>query len=93
MKTIFNLILKFVSVDTICRLIAMAIAKLLEVARVNGGDAWDKSKVCIQHIEDWCKLFNEVYADDNLTVEEEAKIEELIKNSTLKSKLEDILNK
>ena len=41
----------------------------------------------------WVNLFNEVYEDDKLTAEEEAKIAEAIKNETSVNKISEILKK
>lgn len=93
MNTICNILLKFLSVNTICKLIARGIAKILEIASKKGGDTWDKAKAVIKQIHVWCGLFLEVYEDDTLTTEEEEKIADAIKNQTNIDKIVDILNK
>lgn len=93
MNTIYNILLKFLSVDTICKLIARGIAKILEIASKKGGDTWDKAKAVVKQIHVWCGLFLEVYDDDDLTPEEETKIADAIKNQTSVEKIVDILNK
>ena len=47
MKIIIGILLKFLSVDTICSLIAKAIAKLLTIASAKGGSMWEKTKTVI----------------------------------------------
>lgn len=37
-------LLKFVTADTVAKVIATCVAKLMEIARKKGGNAWDKSK-------------------------------------------------
>ncbi len=93
MSAIYNILIKFLSVDAICKLIARGIAKILETASKKGGETWDKAKSVIKQIHLWCGLFLEVYEDDNLTAEEEEKIAEAIKNQTSIDKVVDILNK
>ena len=93
MRAIYNILIKFLSVDAICKLIARGIAKILETASKKGGETWDKAKAVIKQIHLWCGLFLEVYDDDNLTAEEEEKIAEAIKNQTSIDKVVDILNK
>ena len=81
MQTILtNILLKFVSTDSLCSLIAKAIAKMLAFASKNGGKSWDNAKLAMSKVALWVNLFNEVYEDDELTAEEEAKIAEAIKN-------------
>jgi Na+/phosphate symporter len=91
MNTIYNILISLLSVDTICKLIARGIAKILETASKKGGDAWCKAKEIIKKIHLWCGLFLEVYEDDNLTEEEESKIADAIKNQTKIEKISDIL--
>lgn len=90
-KILTSLLLKFVTVDSLCALIAKAIAKMLSYASKNGGESWDNAKTAMSKIAVWVNLFNEVYADDKLTAEEEAKIAEAIKNETPVDKISEIL--
>ena len=90
-KILTNLLLKFVTIDTLCALIAKAIAKMRSYASKNGGKSWDNAKAAMNKIAVWVNLFNEVYADDKLTAEEEAKIVEAIKNETPVDKISEIL--
>lgn len=90
-KILTSLLLKFVTVDSLCALIAKAIAKMLSYASKNGGKSWDNAKAAMSKIAVWVNLFNEVYADDKLTAEEEAKIAEAIKNETPVDKISEIL--
>lgn len=84
-------LLKFVTADTVAKVIATCVAKLMEIARKKGGNAWDKSKKVAQNAEIWIHLFNEVYADDGLTEEEEEKIAQAIKDLTVTKKIADVL--
>lgn len=94
MKNFFmNLLLKCLSLDTISSLVASCIARLLEYARGKSDEKWDIAKNVVNRINVWTKLFVEVYEDDQLTEEEEAKIAEAIRNSTAVEKIAEILNK
>ena len=88
-----NILLKLVSADMLSSLIAKAIAKLMASASQNGGKSWDKAKLAMSKVALWVNLFNEVYEDDKLTAEEEAKIAEAIKNETSVNKISEILKK
>ena len=88
-----NLILNFLSVDTISQVIAKIIANLLRKASTKGGETWDKVKEVIVQINTWTSIFVQVYEDDNLTKEEEEQIAKAIKEKTQISKISDILNK
>ena len=88
-----NLILNFLSVDTISQVIAKIIANLLRKASTNGGETWDKVKEVIVQINTWTSIFVQVYEDDNLTKEEEEQIAKAIKEKTQISKISEILNK
>ena len=88
-----NLILNFLSVDTISQVIAKIIANLLRKASTNGGEMWDKVKAVIVQINTWTSIFIQVYEDDNLTKEEEEQIAKAIKEKTQISKISDILKK
>ena len=81
MKNILmNILVKFVSADAVAELIAKLIAKLLNYAAKKGGQHWDAAKTAMNKTAVWINLFNEVYEDDKLTSEEEAKIAEAIKS-------------
>lgn len=88
---VINIISKFLDVDTICRLIAKMIARLIEKASKKGGDSWDRTKSVISKTGKWCSLFTEVYEDDTLSAEEEHIIADAIKNETNLEKIADIL--
>lgn len=88
-----NIILKFLSIDTICSVIAKMIASLLRKASEKGGQSWDKVKAVIVQINTWTSLFLQVYDDDNLTSEEEKLIANAIKEKTPISKITDIIKK
>lgn len=75
--------LKFVTYDTLVKIIATALAYVLEYARKhsdNGG--WEKAKKSVHEVKKWVNLFDEVYEDDTLTEEEEKKIEDAIADCT-----------
>jgi len=93
MSTIFSLLLKLLSVDTICSLIARAIARLLTTASKKGGKMWDKVKAVIVQINKWTSLFLQVYDDDNLTEEEEKIIANAIKNETPVGNISELIKK
>ena len=88
-----NIILKFLSIDTICSSIARMIASLLGKASKKGGQTWDRVKAVILQINNWTSLFLQVYDDDNLTSEEEKLIANAIKEKTPISKIADIVKK
>lgn len=75
--------LKFVTYDTLVKIIATALAYVMEYARTHsykGG--WEKAKDTIHEVKKWINLFDEVYEDDTLTEEEEKKIEDAIADCT-----------
>lgn len=88
-----NILVKFVSADAIAELFAKLIAKLLNYAAKKGGKHWDAAKTAMNKTAIWINLFNEVYEDDKLTSEEEAKIADAIKSQTSVDKIADILKK
>ena len=94
MKSIItSLIVSFLSVDTLCQLIAKAIAGVLSYASKKGGKAWDISKAIITKVNLWTSLFIQVYDDEKLTTEEEQAIADAIKHETDIATLVDILKK
>ena len=94
MKSIVtSLLVKFLDVDTLCTLVAKAIATLLAYASKRGGKAWDIAKTAITKINLWTSLFLQVYEDESLSEEDEKKIAEAIKKETDIAKLVDILKK
>lgn len=56
-NTLISLAVKLLDIDTVCSLIAKAIAKLLEYASKRGGNAWDISKTVITKVNLWTSLF------------------------------------
>lgn len=88
-----NILVKFVSADAVAELFAKLIAKLLNYAAKKGGKHWDAAKTAMNKTAIWINLFNEVYEDDKLTPEEEAKIADAIKSQTAVDKIADILKK
>lgn len=94
MKTfLINLLFKTLTVENISALAARCIVWLLEYARNKGDKYWDTAKDVIRKINNWCSLFLEVYEDDKLTEEEEAKIAEAIQKETDIQTIAEILNK
>lgn len=77
---IMNFLIKFISVESVCTLIAKLISKLLKTASEKGGDKWDKSKEILSKTAIWINLFNEVYEDDTMTPEEEEKVAKAIED-------------
>ena len=88
-----KLLVKFLNVDTLCSLVARAIASILLYASKKGGKAWDISKSLITKINLWTSLFIQVYDDETLTADEEKAIADAIKHETDIGKLVDILKK
>ena len=75
--------LKFVTYDTLVKVIATALAYVLEYARLHsykGG--WEKAKETIHEVKKWVNLFDEVYEDDTLTEDEKKQIEDAIADCT-----------
>lgn len=92
MKTaIIGICMSFISVDTIARVIAFCIAKLIKYASRRGGNAWEKTKSIMKNVENWVRLFNEVYEDDELSEEEEKKIADAIANLTSVKRISKII--
>lgn len=90
---LINLFFKSLTVDNISHIAARCIVWLLEYARNKGDKYWDTAKGVIRKINNWCSLFLEVYEDDELTEEDEAKIAEAIKNQTDVQTIANILQK
>lgn len=90
---LINLFFKSLTVDNISQIVARCIVWLLEYARNKGDKYWDTAKGVIRKINNWCSLFLEVYEDDELTEEDEAKIAEAIKNQTDVQTIANILQK
>jgi len=92
MKTaILGILMKFVSVDFVAKVIAACIAKLIRYASSKGGNTWSKVKGIMKKTENWIKLFNEVYEDDELTPEEEEKVAKAISDLTAVKKITQIV--
>lgn len=92
-KVLLSLVVKWLDIDTLCTLIAKAIASILSYASKKGGKAWDIAKDVITKINLWTSLFMQVYEDDALTNDEEKIIADAIKNETNVDKLIEILKK
>lgn len=90
---IIKLLFKTLTIENISALAAKCIVWLLEYARNKGDKYWDTAKEVIRKINNWCSLFLEVYEDDELTEEEEAKIAEAISKETNVQSIAEILNK
>jgi len=75
--------LKFVTYDTLVKVIATALAYVLEYARKHSDKGgWEKAKKSVREVKKWVNLFDEVYEDDTLTEEEEKQIEDAIADCT-----------
>lgn len=90
---LINLFFKSLTVDNVSQIAARCIVWLLEYARNKGDKYWDTAKGVIRKINNWCSLFLEVYEDDELSEEDEAKIAEAIKNQTDVQTIAKILQK
>lgn len=79
-KWIINLLLKFVNIEMIVDVVVGLIIKLLDYAKNKGkGDSeddkkWDVAKNVVDIIGQACQYFVTIYADDNMSEDEEAKI-------------------
>jgi hypothetical protein len=78
MKIIKKYIKLFFTPQMIGRLSAWLIALLLRKASKSG--KWDSIKAIIQKIFDALQLFNDVYADDEMTPEEEELVAQKIES-------------
>ena len=90
---LISILMKFLDVDTLCSIVAKAIAGILSLTSKKGGKAWDIAKTAITKINLWTSLFLQVYDDEKLTQEEEQLIAKAIKKETNIEKLADILKK
>ena len=86
-------LLKFLTVDNLCTILAKIISLLLAYASKKGGKAWDISKATIVKVNIWTSLFLQVYDDDNMSAEEEQLVADAIKNKTDIAKVVDIIKK
>ena len=93
MTFITTFLLKFLTVDNLCTVIAKAISALLAYASKKGGKAWDIAKSVIVKVNNWTSLFLQVYDDEKMTEEEEKLIADAIKNKTDIAKVIDIIKK
>ena len=91
--TILAFLLKFLTVDNLCTVLAKAISLLLAYASKKGGKAWDTAKAAILKINVWTSLFLQVYDDDNMNAEEEKLVADAIKSKTDIAKVVDIIKK
>lgn len=84
--------LKCVSYETLVKTIAQGIAYVLEYARKSSSpEGWDVTKATIKKIRTWLDLFEEVYEDDELTPEEEKKIQDAIASCDVTGSIYDLL--
>lgn len=88
---LIKIVLKFITPEKIGKLVAGAIAKLLNHAKENNYETWDKSKAIVKQIKKWSDLFLQVYNDDTLTSEEEQIIATEIANMTDATSIEKLL--
>lgn len=86
-------LVRFLTLDQLSKILATCVAWALRYASRRGGKAWDKSKAVLKSAGQWIDLFNEVYEDDMLDADEEAKIALAIKNMTAAKKIAEILEK
>lgn len=93
MTFITTLLLKFLTIDNLCTVLAKIISSLLAYASKRGGKAWDIAKAAIVKVNTWTSLFLQVYDDEKLTAEEEKLIANAIKNKTDIAKIIDIIKK
>ena len=84
-------LMSFLDVDSLCAVIARAIALLLSYASKKGGKSWDIAKDIIAKVNIWTSLFMQVYEDEKLTEKEEKAIANAIKNKTNIAKVIDLL--
>ena len=91
MAYITAFLLKFLTVDGLCAVLAKAISALLAYASKKGGKAWDTAKSVIVKVNNWTSLFLQVYDDEQLTEDEEKIIANAIKNKTDIAKIIDII--
>lgn len=79
-KWIINLLLKFVNIEMIVDVVVGLIIKLLDYAKSKGDNddssdkKWDVAKNVVDIIGQACQYFVTIYADDNMSEDEEAKI-------------------
>lgn len=84
--------LKFVSYETLVTVLAQGIAYVLEYARTSSSpEGWEKAKSTIAKVRGWLNLFDEVYEDDELTQDEEKKIQEEIASCSVTGSIYDLL--
>ena len=84
-------LMSFLDIDSLCAVIARAIALLLSYASKKGGKSWDVAKDIIAKVNIWTSLFMQVYEDEKLTEKEEKAIANAIKNKTNIAKVIDLL--
>lgn len=90
-SNILIFILKCIPQEFLVKLLTLGIARILEYARKRGGDYWDTAKCSISKIKRCCEIFEEVYEDDNLSEEDEKKIENAIRNSKFVDNIDTII--
>ena len=57
MAKILSIFMKFLDIDSLCALIAKAIACILVYASKKGGKTWDIAKIAIAKVNVWTSLF------------------------------------
>jgi Na+/phosphate symporter len=92
-KWLLGIVIGWLTPENVSTIVATGVARLLEFARGKDEEKWNKAKSVIDQINVWTSLFTQVYEDDKLTEEEEAKIADAIANSTTVEKIIDILSK
>lgn len=92
MKTIIlYFVKKWLTPEKVAKLIAGIIANLLRKASKSNN--WDTIKAIIEKVESACHVFNEVYADETLTKDEEEQIASSIENMTGISSIHSVISK
>lgn len=91
LTTVLLGLLKFLTLEQLSKILATCVAWTLRYASRKGGKAWDRSKAVLKNVGQWIDLFNEVYEDDMLDADEEAKIALAIKNMTAAKKIAEIV--
>lgn len=75
---LIKIIAKFFTPEMTGKLVAWLIALLLRKASKSG--KWDRAKSIVQKVFDALQLFNDVYADDTMTPEEEETVAQHIES-------------
>lgn len=92
MKTlILFLIKKYLTPETIAKLLTQVIAHLLRKASKTKN--WDLFKTIIQRVEYACRLFNSAYDDDEMDEQDEENVAEAIEHLTDQIDIDSVIDK